>query len=153
VIGTSRPLARLSEKEWDALLFQTHKSVARTLGWQSWHVVQPQKSRRGLPDRICWRDRILYVELKSAGGKLSDDQIAVLNGLAKAGGECYLWTPADYDEAGKVLGRRWNFHPAIGLMSAASGLVDGWKPGSLWLPDGHRADATAQPSLLEGQAA
>lgn len=128
-LAPATPLEELTEKQYDALLFQTHESVARTLGWQSWHVVRPQGSRAGLPDRICWRDRILFVELKSAAGTLSDVQAAVLTGLAKAGGECYLWAPADYDDATIVLASHGAPRAPI---------------GSRWTADGCRADQLDQ---------
>lgn len=146
------PLADLSEKQFDHLLFQGTKSLAKTLGWESWHVVHAKGSRAGLPDRICWRERVLYTELKSTTGKPTPVQVETLTGLAKAGAECYLWTPADWDELTKVLGGRWMFNrQGLGLMRLQSGLCDVWQPKSLWLQEGHRADHTEREPELASQ--
>jgi hypothetical protein len=100
------PPYELTEKEWDQQLFDRKTGLATMLGWNTWHVLRPKGSPAGLPDRLCWRDRIIYVELKREKGKLSDAQVRVLTALARAGGETYVWFPADLEAARDVLQAR-----------------------------------------------
>jgi hypothetical protein len=144
-MGAALPLLDLTEQAWDAQLFRGPKALARTLGWTSYHVLHSKGSAHGYPDRTCWRERVVFVELKSETGKPTDAQIATLTGLAKAGGECYLWRPRDLDEIAKVLSKRWDFTP-YGLIG--HGVEWHWKPGSLWLPDGRRNDENVQEVMV-----
>jgi len=60
----------------------------------------------GWPDLVLVRERdrrIVFVELKAPGGKLTADQQRVLGILRAAGAEVYTWWPADIDEAYAVL--------------------------------------------------
>lgn len=44
-------------------------------GWFSFHVMQGLGAYRGIPDRIAIKGgRVLFIEIKSPTGKLSDDQ-------------------------------------------------------------------------------
>lgn len=127
----------LTEQEWDGQLFRSDKSLARMCGWTSYHVLRSKGSRAGFPDRVCWRERVIYVELKSDTGKLTAAQEATLTALAKAGAECYLWRPADLEEVGRVLGHRWRWS-GTALYRVGTQPVS-WTPGSLWLPSAGRA--------------
>ena len=138
-------LADMIEKDWDAQLFNSKNGLAVTLGWESYHTLKSSGSAPGYPDRTLWRERHLFAELKTEKGPISDHQVRVLTGLAKAGAEVYLWRPSDLDEVGKVLSGRWHWRFTSGDWSGqlANGTHDYatvWTPGSLWLPAGHRAD-------------
>jgi len=132
-------LTTLIEREWDSFLFGTGKGVATTLGWVSYHTLRSKGSVSGYPDRTCWRERVIFAELKTETNKPSDTQVAFLTGLAKAGGECYLWKPSDYPEVVNVLGTRSRFDAQAGTLTSPT--LGVWKPGSLWLADGERRDA------------
>jgi len=126
------PLADKIEKQWDNDLFGA-KGVATMFGWQSQWTFRSKGSRAGFPDRTCWRDRVLFVELKreaSTATPLTAAQRATLDGLARAGAECYLWRPSDFDEAGRVLGRHWRYN-AYNRSLQVDG--KGWTPASLWV--------------------
>ncbi len=127
--------AALTEKELDTLLFNTRKGVATILGWRTYHVLYSKGSAPGFPDRVCYRERVLYAELKSNTGIVSPHQEDVLTRLAKAGAECYLLRPADVDEFAKVLGRPWRYDPVTLTLNP-----DAWRPAALWTPHGCRHD-------------
>ena len=60
----------------------------------------------GWPDLVLVRERdrrIVFVELKAPGGKLTADQQRVLGILRAAGAEVYTWWPHQLDEAYAVL--------------------------------------------------
>lgn len=150
-LAVAKPLHEKLEKEWDGDLFN-RKGLATMFGWESQWTFRSQGSKAGFPDRTCWRDRVLWAELKREppiGKKgqplkllhpLTDTQIATLDGLARASGEAYVWIPSDYDEIGKILGGRWRLYvgPPRGLVRTdGSGF---WTPGSMWLPGFGRAD-------------
>lgn len=130
------PLLDGTEKELDSFLFGSKKGVATLLGWVSYHVLHSQGSSPGYPDRTCWRERVIWAELKSETNTPSVRQIAVMTGLAKAGGEVYLVKPQDADEFAKVLGSRSTF--AGGALTSAT--LGTWIPNSLWTVHGCRYD-------------
>lgn len=150
----SKALRDLSETEFDALLFRNRDAVARTLGWGSYHTLRSKGSKAGYPDRTLWRDRVIFAELKGEKGKPTPLQVENLDGLAKAGGEVYLWRPSDLDEIAKILGRRWTLEPAetIGPSPNLTAThfpprltareYGSWTPGSLWIPGEGRFDAS-----------
>jgi VRR-NUC domain len=66
----------------------------------------------GQPDLILIRERVVWVELKAAGGRLRPAQKRVLEALRQAGQEVYVWWPQHLDEAREVLApalepKRW----------------------------------------------
>lgn len=128
------PLAELTEKQWDAQLFNSRDGLATMLGWKlNYHTLRSKGSRSGFPDRVLVRDRVVYAELKTAIGKPTDGQIEWLDGLARAGAEVYLWRPADLDEIARILTRHYG--DLTGLRS-------------LWIPGIGRADTQEQQQLL-----
>lgn len=136
-----------NEKSFDADLFNSQKGLAVRLGWRSYHVLRSKGSKAGFPDRVCYRDRVIYAELKASKGKPSDYQVETLTALAKAGAEVYLWRPDDLEEIGLILGRRWRFDPH-GEMPAeldylpVLSFVDGsyLRPNCAWIATGGRRD-------------
>jgi hypothetical protein len=135
---TALDLTTLIEKEWDAFLFGAGKGVATTLGWVSYHTLRSKGSASGFPDRTCWRERLLFAELKTEANKPSDRQVEFMIGMANAGVEVYLWRPSDYPEAVNVLGTRSKFDAHAGTLTSPT--LGTWKPRSLWLADGERRD-------------
>lgn len=108
----TRKAPGMLEAEWQAQVVQ----LAELYGW-GWAHFRPARTARGWrtpvsgpmgagwPDLVLVRDRILLVELKRIGGKPRPDQVAVLEAFRAAGAEVYVWTPADFDEAARVLAR------------------------------------------------
>jgi len=146
-MGPAIPLADLTEKSWDQQLFASKKGLAITLGWTLvYHTLRSKGSTSGFPDRVLVRDRVIFAELKTEKGPISDAQRAWLTGLAAAGAEVYLWRPSDLDELSRVLSKRWALLPGprLGPRPDGPGLLPTWTPGSLWLPAGHRNDENVQ---------
>jgi hypothetical protein len=84
-----------------------HFRPARTAhGWAT-PVAGPMGA--GFPDLVLVRERVVFVELKSDRGRLSDDQDRVLAWLEACGAEWHVWRPTDFEEARVVLQRL--FHP------------------------------------------
>lgn len=58
-------------------------------GWRT----AVQADGAGFPDLVLVRDRVLYAEVKSAGGRLEPEQRAWRDRIVAAGGEWHLWRP------------------------------------------------------------
>lgn len=84
--------------------------AAKRLGWMVFSVRQSAGAfgadgrkvsivtSDGWPDLfLVRRNRAIAAELKSAKGKVSDEQAAWLEALAGAGIETHVWRPADWD--------------------------------------------------------
>jgi hypothetical protein len=54
---------------------------------------------------VLARERIIFAELKSEKGKLSDAQQAWRDVILAAGGEYYTWKPSDFDWICEILKR------------------------------------------------
>jgi hypothetical protein len=83
------------------------------LGWR-WIHYRPGRSSRGwrtplsgakgFPDVVAVRgDRVVFIELKSETGRLTDDQADWLLALGQAGAEVHCWRPADWPEVEEML--------------------------------------------------
>lgn len=57
----------------------------------------------GFPDLVLVRERVVWVELKSDIGVLSDEQEIWIAMLHRAGQEVYVWKPCDWDTILEVL--------------------------------------------------
>jgi hypothetical protein len=88
----------LTERELQTAVIR----AAQLLGWHVYHV-RPGRTRRGWrtcvegdgvgwPDAVLVKDRILYREIKSDGGRLTPAQSAWLKRLAEAGADVAVWT-------------------------------------------------------------
>jgi hypothetical protein len=153
-MAASLDLRDLTEKQWDAQLFASKTGLAPMLGWRlTYHTLRSKGSRSGFPDRVLVRERLIFVELKSETGAVSDTQTEWLDGLAKARVETYLWRPHDLEEIGRILGRKQHWDRDAGLHESEGRRWVWWQPGSLWLPGIGRADTTEQQSLLTKGAA
>jgi hypothetical protein len=96
--------------------FQTSViDLARVTGWMVAHF-RPARTEqgwrtpvaadgKGFPDLVLVRERVIFAELKSDTGRLSDDQHAWLAALEAAGVEAYVWRPDDFDQVAATLRR------------------------------------------------
>jgi hypothetical protein len=100
----------VTEAEWQRQV----TDLAGMLGW-TWAHFRPARTEKGwrtpvegpggagFPDLVLWRgNRVLFVELKTDRGAVSDAQSEVLDGLARAL-EVYVWRPRDFDYVAAVL--------------------------------------------------
>ena len=72
-------------------------------GWKHYHTHNSRKSVPGFPDLVLVRDRIIFAELKRAGGKLTEAQHNWIMALDEAGAEWYVWRPVDWNEIERFL--------------------------------------------------
>lgn len=74
------------------------EALARALGWHVHHETDSRRSPAGLPDVVAYHHdqaRVMFAELKTTRGRLRPEQRAWLAAVHHAGGEAYLWRPAD----------------------------------------------------------
>lgn len=91
----------ITEKAFQA----TVRAYAEAMGWTCWTTWKSFHSPAGEPDlRLIRQPRVLFVELKSAKGKLTDKQIEAMVLLQGCPGvEYYWWKPTDWPEIERVL--------------------------------------------------
>jgi hypothetical protein len=82
-------------------LQRTVVEMAEVLGWSTFHVRDSRGSNPGWPDLALVRgNRLVFVELKSATGRLTAEQLDVLGRLdAVEHVETHVWRPGDIDDA------------------------------------------------------
>ena len=94
-------VVRMDEKTFQKAI----KNFAQDLGYLHYHTHDPRGSEPGYPDStISKGGRLIYAELKSAKGSLSNDQREWINALINVQGvECYVWKPKDWQDIIRVL--------------------------------------------------
>lgn len=107
-IGAAKRATYVAEKQFQQMV----EELAFHCGWTTFHLNLPMRSPAGFPDLVCFRDRIIFAELKSRSprtgqaGERSPGQIEYGNTIIKAGGEYYSWVyPDDFEEVKRVLAR------------------------------------------------
>lgn len=112
---------KVDEATWQAQFIE----MAHLLSWQHLHVRRSiGKGKRwvtatnldGWPDLTLIRPtpdydgEIIFVELKSETGKVTDEQLAVHDMLRRAGHDVYVWRPSDLEaaQARLSLWRKWS---------------------------------------------
>lgn len=102
-----------TEAEWQQQVVQ----LAEILGWQWLHVRkslgrrdgkrgwQTTTNLKGWVDLTLWHPRhgLIFVEFKSAGGKVTPEQEAVHVSLRAAGQRVFVWRPGDLEDVQRVL--------------------------------------------------
>lgn len=96
----------MTEKEWQAIVVE----LAGYYRWQHFHAYDMRRSDPGWPDLVLARPgEVIFVELKTARGRLSDAQGLWVDLLTSAGLEVHVWRPADLDLVHERLKRRQGF--------------------------------------------
>lgn len=82
--------------------------LAKLTGWKVFHARAAMTSKgwrtpvqadgAGFPDLVLVRERVIFIELKSEKGKVSDSQWAWKDALQSAMAEFYIWRPSEWDE-------------------------------------------------------
>jgi hypothetical protein len=94
------PVARETERDFQRAVID----YARLKGWLlRYHTQHSLGSEPGFPDWCLVRDRVVFVELKGAAGKLTPAQTRWIEGLRAAGAETYVWWPQDWPQVLQVL--------------------------------------------------
>lgn len=120
--GVPRPLVDFSEKELQSQLFGTKVGIAKVLGWRCYHTLKSRGSEPGFPDWTIVRDRVIFVELKTEKGKLTEAQVMWIGALNAAGAEVYVVRPRHLDAMAWVLGKR--YYPRYGDNPHGDGLFE-----------------------------
>lgn len=83
--------ATLTEKQFMAAVLE----MARLHKWRCYHAFDSRRSEPGFPDLVLVRDgRIIFAELKTATGRLTDEQSEWIDALeACPGVEVRVWRP------------------------------------------------------------
>lgn len=86
-------------------LLRCIRNAAKDCGWLCYHTWTSIHSPRGLPDLLMVRNgKLLFWELKSATGKLTDKQKEWLNALAQVpGADVRVVRPSNLEEAYQIL--------------------------------------------------
>ena len=101
---------KISEKVFQAEVIK----AARIHGWRVAHfrpgmtqrgrwVTPVQGDGAGFPDLVLVKDRVLFVELKTGDGVISEKQKAWITALGLAGASVDVWRPDQIDEILEVL--------------------------------------------------
>lgn len=72
-------------------------ALARQHGWAAYHTHDSRKSAPGFPDVVLVREGVLWRELKTNTGKLTQEQATWLSLLCHAGQDADVWRPRDWD--------------------------------------------------------
>lgn len=101
----STPLDELSEKQYELQAIGTadHPGVARQVGFLVYHTLRSKGSQPGYPDWTLARERVIFLELKTEAGKVSDAQKKWLGALLAAGAEVYLARPRHLEQLTRIL--------------------------------------------------
>jgi len=97
----------VTERDWQSFVVE----CARRYGWRVHHHFDSRRSEPGWPDLVCARPargEVLFVELKSEGGKVTDAQGWWLAALEAAGCEAHVWRPSDADAVVARLARTYS---------------------------------------------
>jgi hypothetical protein len=87
-------------------LRKSYLKAATLYGWMQYHTHDSRRSAAGFPDDVLVnpdRGRVVYVEAKSANGKVMPEQTAWHDALAMCGQEVYVVHPDDLEEITEIL--------------------------------------------------
>jgi hypothetical protein len=92
----------MSEAEWQ----RTVTELATTLEFEWYHTHDSRRSPAGFPDLVLVRERVIFTELKTEHGRLTNSQSDWIHRLHVAGAEAYVWRPSDWPEVERTLQER-----------------------------------------------
>lgn len=75
------------------------------LGLRWHHETDSRKSKKGFPDLVIVGEHVIFAELKSKRGKVTDAQAGWISDLRNAGAQVYLWYPHDWPAIHELLMR------------------------------------------------
>lgn len=99
---TFNPLLLTSEKVWRQQVLQ----LAKLNGWECYFTWTSIHSPAGFPDLVlCRPPRIVFAELKTERGKVTEAQTKWILTLGLCPVEVYVWRPRDFDVVAAILRR------------------------------------------------
>lgn len=102
IVGEARPPEPVTEE----VFLGRVRRYALDHAWTFYHTRDSRRSAAGFPDCVLAQPgRLLFAELKSTTGKLTQDQAVWLELLRHTipGVEVYLWTPHDWQDICHIL--------------------------------------------------
>ena len=102
-MSNSNPVFKINERAFQQTVIQ----IAKWEGWRVHHTrnveirpgrwATPIQGDAGFPDLVLAHPKrgVIYAELKSAVGRVSEAQRRWLDTLEQAGAEAYVWRPID----------------------------------------------------------
>lgn len=98
----------MTEAEFQAQIVQ----LAKMCGWRVYHTHDSRRSEPGFPDLVLARSgtAVLFREVKTETGKLSEAQAVWIHLLTQAGADAGVWRPSDWDTIREQLQRKGT-HP------------------------------------------
>lgn len=107
-VAPAIPLNDMLEKQLEQQVVgsKSNPGLARMLGWKAYHTLRSQGSEPGYPDWTLIRERVVWLELKTEKGIISDAQVAWITALRKAGAEVYIVRPRHLEAIAHVLQHR-----------------------------------------------
>lgn len=78
-------------------------SLAKTFGWLCYHTYDSRRCEPGFPDLVLVREKVIFAELKTEKGKLTEHQKNFRDRLLAAGADYRLWRPSDMEEIATTL--------------------------------------------------
>lgn len=95
------PVLEMNEQQFTRQIAE----LAQLLRWKRYHTWLSRYSPPGFPDEVLVRPpRLIFAELKSEKGKLSESQqewVAILAKIPNV--EIYVWRPSDLDRIAEIL--------------------------------------------------
>jgi hypothetical protein len=91
--------------ETEAGFLQAVRQLARLYNWREYHTYDARHSSKGFPDLcLCRPPRLIFAELKSARGRVTPEQDAWLQDLARVPGVAvFIWRPSDWPAIDAIL--------------------------------------------------
>ena len=103
--GKSSPQLAISETE----LREQIRDLCKYTGWKFYFTWNSYHSPKGLPDLILRKKpRLIFAELKSEKGELSDAQLDWYFDLKESGFEVYIWRPSMFNQIVEILQGKGN---------------------------------------------
>ena len=94
----------MTEKQFQAQIVM----LAKANGWAVYHTYDSRRSEPGFPDLVLVRDRVLFRELKTDAGRVSEAQQAWGEKLTQACADFKIWRPQDTQAIIKELTQKEN---------------------------------------------
>jgi VRR-NUC domain len=93
----------MTEKQFEGRLVE----IAEAFGWDHYHPWLSIHSPTGWPDEAFLKPpQLIFVEVKSEKGKLTERQEYFIGLLRACGQRVYVWRPSDIAEAMEILSGR-----------------------------------------------
>jgi hypothetical protein len=91
-------------KQTEAQFLAEVRTFAKSRGWATYHTYRSEHSGAGFPDLVMVkRPRVIFAELKSDRGRVTDAQRAWIEELRACGQEAYIVRPKHWPMLKKLL--------------------------------------------------